>query len=143
MGMRVPMFVVSPWSKGGWVSSQVFDHSSVGQFLEKQFGVTVSAISPWNRAVAGDLTSAFDFVSPNDPTVPELPETRRALNFEATQIAMPPAAPPVTPSVFVQERGTRPSRPTQCWTYRWYTRCLAVPFESSSAISEHRRWRSV
>jgi len=112
MGPRVPMYVVSPWSKGGWVSSEVFDHSSVGQFLEKRFGVTVPAISPWNRAVAGDLTSAFDFASPNDPVVPELPETKHALNIEAIQIAMPPAAPPASPQAFVQEQGTRPSRPT-------------------------------
>ena len=112
MSMRVPMYVVSPWSKGGWVSSQVFDHSSVGQFLEKRFGVTVPAISPWNRAVAGDLTSAFDFASPNDPTFPALPDTINALSIEAHQIAMPPALPPATPSAFAQEPGTRPSRPT-------------------------------
>lgn len=112
MGPRVPMYVVSPWSKGGWVSSEVFDHSSVGQFLEKRFGITVPAISPWNRAVAGDLTSAFDFVSPNDPSIPELPETKQALNLESFQIAMPPAAPPAEPQAFEQERGTRPSRPT-------------------------------
>ena len=112
MGPRVPMYVVSPWSKGGWVSSQVFDHSSVGQFLEKRFGITVPAISPWNRAVAGDLTSAFDFASPDDATVPKLPETKHAINIEALQIAMPPAAPPAEPTAFPQEQGTRPSRPT-------------------------------
>lgn len=70
------------------------------------------AISPWNRAIAGDLTSAFDFASPNDPIVPELPETKHALNIESLQIAMPPAAPPESPQAFAQEKGTRPSRPT-------------------------------
>ncbi len=74
LGPRVPMYVVSPWSKGGWVSSQVFDHTSVGQFLEKRFDVTVPAISPWHRAVCGDLTSAFDFKAPNDAPFPELPD---------------------------------------------------------------------
>ena len=64
------MYVISPWSKGGWVNSQTFDHTSVGQFLEKRFGVTIPGISPWHRAVCGDLLSAFDFVSPNDPAPP-------------------------------------------------------------------------
>lgn len=61
MGPRVPMLVVSPWSRGGWVNSQVFDHTSVIRFLEARFGVAEPNISPWRRAVAGDLTSAFDF----------------------------------------------------------------------------------
>ena len=62
LGPRVPMYVISPWSKGGWVNSQTFDHTSVGQFLEKRFGVTIPGISPWHRAVCGDMLSAFDFV---------------------------------------------------------------------------------
>lgn len=39
LGPRVPMYVVSPWSKGGWVNSQVSDHSSVIRFIEARFGV--------------------------------------------------------------------------------------------------------
>jgi phospholipase C len=38
MGIRVPMIVISPWSKGGWVNSQVFDHSSLIRFIERRFG---------------------------------------------------------------------------------------------------------
>ncbi|MFD2144552.1 alkaline phosphatase family protein [Mucilaginibacter antarcticus] len=34
LGFRVPMVVASPWSRGGWVNSQVFDHTSTLQFLE-------------------------------------------------------------------------------------------------------------
>lgn len=37
------MYVISPWSHGGWVNSQVLDHTSVGQFIEKRFGVTIPA----------------------------------------------------------------------------------------------------
>jgi phospholipase C len=33
------MYVISPWSRGGWVNSQVFDHTSVLRFLEARFGV--------------------------------------------------------------------------------------------------------
>ncbi len=112
MGPRVPMYVVSPWSKDGWVSSQVFDHSSVGQFLERRFGIMIPAIAPWNRAVAGDLTSAFGFVSPNDPTAPQLPETKYCSNIEVFQPAQPAAAAPAAPASATQERGTKPSRPT-------------------------------
>src|SRR5690606_7844963 len=61
LGPRVPLYIISPWSKGGWVDSQVADHTSVGQFIEKRFGVTIPAISPWHRAVCSDLLSAFDF----------------------------------------------------------------------------------
>jgi phospholipase C len=60
-GPRVPCLVISPWSKGGRVCSQVFDHTSVLQFLEKRFGIEETNISKWRRAVAGDLTSALNF----------------------------------------------------------------------------------
>ncbi|HEV6966274.1 phosphocholine-specific phospholipase C, partial [Roseateles sp.] len=60
LGPRVPMFVVSPWSRGGWVCSEVLDHTSVLRFLEARFGVAEPHITPWRRAVCGDLTAAFD-----------------------------------------------------------------------------------
>jgi phospholipase C len=53
LGPRVPMVVVSPWSRGGWVDSEVFDHTSVLRFLERRFGVAEPQISPWRRAVCG------------------------------------------------------------------------------------------
>lgn len=65
LGPRVPMLVISPWSKGGWVNSQVFDHTSVLRFLETRFGVQEPNISPWRRAVCGDLSSCFDFRTPD------------------------------------------------------------------------------
>ena len=34
LGFRVPLVIASPWSKGGWVNSEVFDHTSTLQFLE-------------------------------------------------------------------------------------------------------------
>ena len=67
LGPRVPMIVVSPWSKGGYVNSELFDHTSVIRFLEARFGVAEPQISPWRRAVCGDLTSVFDFKTPNGP----------------------------------------------------------------------------
>lgn len=110
MGPRVPMYVVSPWSRGGWVDSQVFDHTSVGMFIEKRFGVTITAISDWHRAVAGDLTSAFNFVTPNDPSVPTLPDQSNYLAIETASKARPAAAAPAIATLPQPERGVRPSR---------------------------------
>lgn len=65
LGYRVPMVIASPWSRGGWVNSQVFDHTSNLQLLEKflqhKTGKPVSEtnITDWRRCVCGDLTSVF------------------------------------------------------------------------------------
>ncbi len=65
LGYRVPLVIASPWSRGGWVNSQVFDHTSSLQFLEKFLShklgkkIEETNISRWRRAVCGDLTSAF------------------------------------------------------------------------------------
>ncbi|MFC5861502.1 phosphocholine-specific phospholipase C [Acidicapsa dinghuensis] len=75
MGFRVPLVIASPWSRGGWVNSQVFDHTStlrfLEQFVEKKYGKSVHEenISSWRRTVAGDLTSVF---RPNDPKEPQI-----------------------------------------------------------------------
>ena len=65
LGIRIPAIIVSPWTRGGYVCSEVFDHVSTLKFLEKRFGVAEPNISPWRRAVSGDLTSAFDFRAPD------------------------------------------------------------------------------
>lgn len=110
MGPRVPMYILSPWSKGGWVNSQVADHTSVAQFIEKRFGIHMPAISPWHRAVSSDLTSAFDFVTPNDPKLPTLPDTSDYEIRDASSKKLPKAAAPKIPSDLFQEKGTRLSR---------------------------------
>ena len=110
MGARVPMYVISPWSRGGWVNSQVFDHTSIGMFLEKRFGIHVNSISPWRRAVSGDLTSAFDFKSPNDAAFPVLPNTSNYAAVIAAQAKLPLPTAPAQPQALYQERGLRSSR---------------------------------
>lgn len=110
LGPRVPLYVISPWSKGGWVNSQVFDHTSIGQFLEKRFGINISAISPWHRTVSGDLISAFDFVRPNDPAFPELPNVRGSAAVVAEHSKRPMVSAPEMPGRLFQESGVRPSR---------------------------------
>src|SRR6201996_5887237 len=67
LGPRVPMIVVSPWTKGGWVNSQLFDHTSVLRLLEARFGVAEPHITPWRRTVTGDLLSVFDFAADDAP----------------------------------------------------------------------------
>jgi phospholipase C len=65
LGFRVPLIIASPWTRGGWVNSQVFDHTSTLQFLEKFLGqktgkpIKETNISDWRRLVCGDLTSVF------------------------------------------------------------------------------------
>ncbi len=74
LGVRVPMLVVSPFSTGGNVSSEVFDHTSQLRFLETLFGVSAPNISAWRRANTGDLTSAFRS-GPAVTKAPKLPLT--------------------------------------------------------------------
>ena len=56
--------------QGRWVCSEVFDHTSTIRFIEKRFGVTEPNITPWRRAVCGDMTSALDFSKPIAKTSP-------------------------------------------------------------------------
>jgi phospholipase C len=111
LGPRVPMIVVSPWTKGGFVNSQTFDHTSVIRFLEARFGVEEPQISPWRRTVCGDLTSVFDFKTPNRQRPRPLPDASglpaRAEKAKALPFPKPPASPPPHPR---QEPGGRPAR---------------------------------
>ncbi|MEY9949979.1 phosphocholine-specific phospholipase C [Kitasatospora sp. GAS1066B] len=110
LGQRVPMFVVSPWSKGGAVCSQTFDHTSIIQFIERRFGVHEPNISPWRRAVSGDLTAAFDFSRP-DPEVPGLPDTSGYLPPDQDRHPSYQPVPPADPALPTQEPGLRTARP--------------------------------
>ncbi|MGK9462527.1 phosphocholine-specific phospholipase C [Streptomyces sp. G6] len=110
LGPRVPMLVVSPWSKGGFVCSETFDHTSIIRFMERRFGVREPQISPWRRAICGDLTSAFDF-SRKDSRPARLPDTDA---YEPPDRERHPdyrPTPPADPDMPRQERGLRPARP--------------------------------
>jgi len=112
-GIRVPMYVISPWSRGGWVNSQVFDHSSVIRFLEQRFGVQEPNISPYRRAVCGDLTTAFDFKNPNTTAISDLMGKKTKNDADAirnAQALLPPVSRPLSQVYPVQELGTRLSR---------------------------------
>ncbi|QQU04594.1 phosphocholine-specific phospholipase C [Myroides odoratus] len=65
LGYRVPMVVASPWTRGGWVNSEVCDLTSTLQFLEyfieKKTGKKVieENISAWRRGTCSNMTSVF------------------------------------------------------------------------------------
>ena len=114
LGTRVPFLVISPWSKGGYVVSQVFDHTSVIRLIERRFGVREDNITPWRRAVVGDLTSAFNFATPNSGRV-HLPDTDGFLPSVFELAGGNVNDFPVTPATALvgvpgQEKGIRPAR---------------------------------
>jgi phospholipase C len=119
LGFRVPMLVISPYSRGGYVCTKTLDHTSTLLFLEARFGVEAPNISEWRRKTVGDLTEAFDFSRP-DFSIPALPDLPEAVppndqaggcsigvvlgNFPNQRIPNPQSFP-------AQEPGTRPRRP--------------------------------
>jgi len=115
LGFRVPMLIISPFSRGGLVSSDLFDHTSVLRFLETRFGAEVPNLSAWRRATVGDLTSAFNFKSP-DQSIPNLPSTLpgdpQAISQCVANLAgFVPYTVPATQALPNQESGP-PSRPS-------------------------------
>ncbi|WP_405915541.1 phosphocholine-specific phospholipase C [Streptomyces sp. NBC_00728] len=110
LGQRVPMLVVSPWSKGGYVCSETLDHTSIIRFMEARFGVREPNISPWRRAVCGDLTAAFDFTRKDTGPV-ALPDTDGYRPPDGNRHPDYVPTPPANPALPAQERGSRPARP--------------------------------
>jgi phospholipase C len=101
LGFRVPCTIVSPWTVGGYVATETFDHTSLIRFLEQRFGVMEPNISAWRRQTVGDLTSAFQFSQP----VP-FPASNQALSVPSTTVTLLTAQkevadnpPPTVPAV--------------------------------------------
>lgn len=59
LGVRVPLLVISPFSRGNHIARETFDHTSQLKFLEARFGVKIPNISHWRRNHVGDLTSTL------------------------------------------------------------------------------------
>ncbi|AXE29293.1 phospholipase C, phosphocholine-specific [Chromobacterium phragmitis] len=118
LGPRVPMLVLSPWSRGGHVCSQVFDHTSVLRFLETWTGVQEPNISAWRRQICGDLSSALDFSNRN-PSVPAFPDTAALLTQAQQSKGWPAPTAPQPGQMPLPEGGRRPARalPYQCNGY--------------------------
>jgi phospholipase C len=117
LGMRVPMLVVSPFSRGGYVCSTVSDHTSCLRLIETRFGAKVPNVSDWRRKTVGDLTEALH-LSHSETSKPTLPATSQrprsvATECQAVQLlelnTNTPAYPiPSHQEMPVQEPGTRP-----------------------------------
>ena len=104
LGFRVPMLIVSPFSRGGLVCSDVFDHTSTLRFVESRFGVEVPNLSAWRRKTCGDLTSAFNFAAAPKTSRPRLPAVRTEAPCGATRN---PVTPPSHIPFPKQEKGKR------------------------------------
>jgi len=83
LGFRVPCLLVSPFTRGGLVSSSVFDHTSVIQLLETKFNVKCPNISDWRRAIAGNLIDAIALPQPWPPS-PQVMPTQETTPSRAT-----------------------------------------------------------
>jgi phospholipase C len=115
LGFRVPMLVISPFSRGGMVCSDAFDHTSLLRFLETRFGVHEPNISAWRRGAVGDLTSALGCIARPSYTFPTLPDAvalAAAAKVECSTLPAP--AVPKVQQLPAQEPGTRPSVGAAC-----------------------------
>jgi len=116
LGVRVPMLVISPFSRGGHIASEVFDHTSQLKLVSERFGVEVPNVSAWRRAAVGDLTSTL-FQSPANTSVPKLPATSAVMPLTGTcsefdQDTESGGAPPSVPTkqtMPTQGGGTQPA----------------------------------
>ncbi|HEX3493716.1 MAG TPA: phospholipase C, phosphocholine-specific [Streptosporangiaceae bacterium] len=111
-GTRVPMLICSPWTRGGYVDSNVYDHTSMLRFLHSWTGVKPANVTSWRKSVTGDLTSAFDFRHPDfsiPRNIPTLDQT-----WALTQLTGGSTTPPAEgdQKMPAQEPGSRPHRPS-------------------------------
>jgi phospholipase C len=74
LGVRVPCLIVSPFSRGGHIATEVFDHTSQLKLIAKRWGVHIPNVSAWRRKTVGDLTSTM-FQSKPETKLPKLPRT--------------------------------------------------------------------
>ena len=80
--------MVSPFSRGGHLCSDVFDHTSLLRFIETRFGVEVPNLSAWRRAATGDMTSALALTRPQNTSVPPLPEAKLGDDLQVAEQAV-------------------------------------------------------
>jgi len=71
LGPRVPLLIISPYAKPGYVSHTVYDHTSVLRFVEKRYGLPALTT---RDALADAMLDSFDFTQP--PRLPLLLSTR-------------------------------------------------------------------
>src|ERR1700761_3592142 len=90
LGFRTPALVISPFSRGGYVASQTFDHTSALRLIETLFGVEVPNLSAWRRGITGDLTSALALAGTLDVGIPYPLPTTNSMPAQETTPNRPP-----------------------------------------------------
>jgi phospholipase C len=103
LGVRVPMLVISPFSRGGHIATEVFDHTSQLKLVSKRFGVELPNVSHWRGRKVGDLTSTM-FHSRKRTELPRLPRT---------SVLLPSSGPCSAIGQELDHGGTGPSVPTK------------------------------
>ena len=110
-GFRVPCFIISPWTVGGHIYSQVADHTSPLQLIEAvslagglnstpttqttgRTAVTFDAITPWRRATFDDLAAVFQTSAQPAPVNTEFDQDTRQANYLAQLSASAQPMPP-------------------------------------------------
>jgi phospholipase C len=122
LGFRVPLLIVSPFTRGGFVCSERFDHTSLMRFVERRFDVEAPNLSRWRRGAVADLTGAFNFAGKPNPKLPKLPPAaapKATPDCEAElfeKITGEHVAPvyPVPPNRMPRQEPGRPRRPSGC-----------------------------
>jgi phospholipase C len=111
-GYRVPCIIVSPWTVGGWVATERFDHTSCLRLLERFTGVREPNISAWRRQTFGDLTSALRLDQPPSTQPVRFPDVDQEVLRANTTDQLPKPVVPASPqSQPVQIPGTKPQVP--------------------------------
>ncbi|KAF3759903.1 putative hemolytic phospholipase C precursor [Cryphonectria parasitica EP155] len=79
-GVRIPLFIISPFTRGGRVFTEHADHNSHILFVEQYLtakgyeNITTTQMSDWRRTHMSNLLNAFDFDNP-DYSIPDLPSS--------------------------------------------------------------------
>jgi phospholipase C len=140
-GVRVPALIISPWTVGGYVASEQFDHTSVLQFLEQLTGVRAANITNWRRETFGDLTSALGFSNGKSTTFPRtLPNTIGEFWQAENEVETLPAAtfPGANQTAPVQEKH-RPPLPWSPQPRPWlHARSRKALRTTASRLEENR-----
>lgn len=111
LGFRVPCLVISPFSRGGYVVSDTFDHTSTLRLIERRFGVEIPYLSRWRRDTCGDLTATLGLGEPPRFDLPAMPDTAaRLAQVQRALPGLPAPVAPITQSLPVVEEGNRKRR---------------------------------
>jgi phospholipase C len=101
LGFRVPMLVVSPYARRGYLSGQLYEHSSVLKFLERRFGLpTLASVNHQFDTQTPGTNNAAAGGSPTGPAAPPRDALAQLGDFyEAFDFTQDPNYYPPLPTV--------------------------------------------